>query len=257
MASEWYYTQNGQPAKAPVTAAQLKQLATSGQLQPTDLVWQEGMPNWVPATSIKGLFSAPGVSPAVTDKPANKTSKSRSGVIEAAPAPAGGGLMEMHPLLVLLLTVCTAGLFGLVYTFKVCFEYSALAAKRQIDSAGRPLGRARHPIWVLMLAYLTLGYYFYYWVYAVMRECSDYTGRKDFNPRTELSLMLIFPPYAIYMAVFRLPDMIRRAQAQANIPESATVGATLIFLNPCMACGLPFLGMMYQDALNQIWFSAP
>jgi hypothetical protein len=257
MASEWYYTQNGQPAKAPVSATQLKQMAASGQLQPTDLVWQDGMPNWVPASSIKGLFPAPAPVPAITDRAATKPIKPRSGPIEAAPASSSSGLMEMHPLLVLLLTICTAGVFGLIYTFKVCFEFSALSAKRQIDSAGRPLGRARHPIWVLLLAYLTFGYYFSYWVYAVMRECSAYTGRKDFNPRTEFSLMLIFPPYAIYVAVFRLPDMIHRAQAQANIPESAAIGTTLIFLNPCMACGLPFLGMMYQDALNQVWFSAP
>jgi hypothetical protein len=165
--------------------------------------------------------------------------------------------MNLHPVLVLLLSVCTAGIFGLVYSFKVCHEYSARAAKRQADGAGRPLGRARHPLWVLLLAYLTAGYYFYYWVYAVMRECSAYTGRQDFNARTELTLMLLVPLYAVYVSVFRLPDMIRRTQTLAGIPEPTAIAHTHVFLNPCMCCGLPLLGMMYQDALNQVWFTAP
>jgi hypothetical protein len=165
--------------------------------------------------------------------------------------------MNLHPLLVLLLTICTFGIFGLFYSFKVCLDYSALAGKRQADGAGRPLGRARHPLWVLLWAYLTAGYYFYYWVYAVMRECSAYTGRQDFNPRAELSLMLLFPPYAVYVAVFRLPDLIRRTQTLAGVPESTAIAHSYVFLNPCLCCGLPFLGMLYQDALNTVWFTAP
>jgi hypothetical protein len=214
------------------------------------------MANWVTAGTIKDLFppsrittaekGATGEPPAPKppDKPAEK-------------AAAGAGLADLHPLLVLLLSIVSLGLFGLYYSFKVCLDYSALAARRA-DGAGRPLGRARHPMWVLLLAYLTGGYYFYYWVYAVMRECGAYAGRQDFNPRTELSLMLLFPPYAVYVAVFRLPDMIRRTQSLAGIPESAAVGHAHVFLlNPCLCCGLPLLGMVYQDALNQVWFTAP
>jgi hypothetical protein len=262
MANEWFYTQNGQQAPAPVSAAELKRLATVGQLLPTDMVWREGMANWVPASSIKDLFAPSRITtePAPVEKNVTPRALARPARDEPAAKPKsaeGGGLMNLHPLLVLLLTICTFGLFGLFYSFKVCLDYSALGARRQADGAGRPLGRARHPLWVLMLAYLTLGYYFYYWVYAVMRECSAYTGRKDFNPRTEFSLMLLFPLYAIYVAVFRLPDLIARTQRLAGVPESSAIAHTHVFLNPCMVCGLPFLGMLYQDALNQVWFTAP
>lgn len=56
MGKEWHYNQNGQHY-GPVSAAELKQMAASGTLRPTDPVWKEGMAKWVPARSIKGLFS--------------------------------------------------------------------------------------------------------------------------------------------------------------------------------------------------------
>jgi hypothetical protein len=53
----WYYASGGQQ-RGPVKTAQLKQLATSGELKPEDLVWCDGMPNWAPAGSVKGLLPA-------------------------------------------------------------------------------------------------------------------------------------------------------------------------------------------------------
>ena len=58
MENQWYYTKNNQQ-QGPVSPEQLKQLAASGQLQPSDLVWKEGMGQWVEGRKIKGLFSAP------------------------------------------------------------------------------------------------------------------------------------------------------------------------------------------------------
>jgi hypothetical protein len=55
MADEWYYTNQGQQM-GPVTTSQLKELAATQRLQPTDLVWREGLPKWVPASTAKGLF---------------------------------------------------------------------------------------------------------------------------------------------------------------------------------------------------------
>ncbi|GAB4151115.1 MAG: hypothetical protein Tsb009_26360 [Planctomycetaceae bacterium] len=55
MATEWYYAQNGQQ-HGPVTPKDLRNLAVSGTLQPGDLVWKEGMADWVPASQIKGLL---------------------------------------------------------------------------------------------------------------------------------------------------------------------------------------------------------
>jgi len=59
---EWYYSKDGEK-QGPVTSKQLKELAASGQLQPTDSVWKEGMKEWAEAKAVKGLFAA--------DKPAD------------------------------------------------------------------------------------------------------------------------------------------------------------------------------------------
>lgn len=54
MAQEWYYAQGDQKI-GPVSVKELKQAATDGTLQPTDLVWTEGMKEWKEARSVKGL----------------------------------------------------------------------------------------------------------------------------------------------------------------------------------------------------------
>ena len=58
---EWFYTVDGKTKYGPVSSAQLKGLANSAHLQPTDLVWKEGMAQWVPAGKLKGLFSSSAV----------------------------------------------------------------------------------------------------------------------------------------------------------------------------------------------------
>ncbi len=55
MGRAWYYTRDGQKL-GPVSSTELKQLAASGNLQPTDNVWNDQMDKWVAARSIKNLF---------------------------------------------------------------------------------------------------------------------------------------------------------------------------------------------------------
>jgi len=54
-AMQWYYAK-GDRQLGPVGTAELKQLAASGSLEPQDLIWREGMDDWVPAENVKGLF---------------------------------------------------------------------------------------------------------------------------------------------------------------------------------------------------------
>ena len=54
--SHWYYTRDSKTSRGPVTSAELKSLAMSGQVVPTDLVWKQGASKWVAARKVKGLF---------------------------------------------------------------------------------------------------------------------------------------------------------------------------------------------------------
>lgn len=55
----WYYAQGGTKF-GPIVAQELNALASAGKLRPADLVWRDGMPEWVSASKVKGLFPAPG-----------------------------------------------------------------------------------------------------------------------------------------------------------------------------------------------------
>lgn len=57
MANRWFFTKDGKQRHGPFSDTQLRQLVTSGKLSPSDMLWQEGSTQWVPANSIDGLFS--------------------------------------------------------------------------------------------------------------------------------------------------------------------------------------------------------
>jgi hypothetical protein len=57
MGFKWFYEREGQASAGPFSFAELKALARTGQLQPTDMVWNEGMAQRVPARDILGLFA--------------------------------------------------------------------------------------------------------------------------------------------------------------------------------------------------------
>jgi hypothetical protein len=65
MAAEWFYTTNKQQM-GPVSWDELQQLASSGLLKPSDLVWSEGMAEWVKAVRQNGLFPDSAAPTAVT-----------------------------------------------------------------------------------------------------------------------------------------------------------------------------------------------
>ena len=57
--ASWYYAHNNVQS-GPVTFERLTAMAQAGAVHGEDLVWTEGMGDWMPAQSVRGLFSAPG-----------------------------------------------------------------------------------------------------------------------------------------------------------------------------------------------------
>jgi hypothetical protein len=53
----WWYVVGGS-RRGPLSAAGLKRLAEAGRLRPDDLVWRPGLPEWVAADKVRGLFEA-------------------------------------------------------------------------------------------------------------------------------------------------------------------------------------------------------
>ena len=77
-AIEWYYAR-GNKQTGPVTAVELKRLATVGELHPDDLVWREGLTEWAPARTVRGLFkdeAKPGTAEEISSQPVVPLAKS-------------------------------------------------------------------------------------------------------------------------------------------------------------------------------------
>lgn len=51
MATQWYIVQDGD-RRGPYSGAELQALADDGKLRPRDMVWCDGMPDWVPAKNV-------------------------------------------------------------------------------------------------------------------------------------------------------------------------------------------------------------
>lgn len=68
MPSEWFYAVDGSK-HGPVSSKELTDLARSGKLPPTALVWKEGMDGWKPAGKVKGLFPAAATAPSPPTTP--------------------------------------------------------------------------------------------------------------------------------------------------------------------------------------------
>jgi len=68
----WHYERQGESC-GPVSFDELRRLAVSGLIQPDSLVWKAGMPEWLSAAQVEGLFSSAGsplLSPPQTTPPA-------------------------------------------------------------------------------------------------------------------------------------------------------------------------------------------
>ena len=54
MARQWFYAKQGKLV-GPVTMEHLRKAVAAGELQATDFVWTEGMPQWTPAGQVREL----------------------------------------------------------------------------------------------------------------------------------------------------------------------------------------------------------
>ena len=55
---QWYFSKGDDHQQGPVSVQELNRLAESGELKSDDLIWKEGMDEWLPASRMKGLTFA-------------------------------------------------------------------------------------------------------------------------------------------------------------------------------------------------------
>ena len=82
----WYFAQ-GEAEQGPLTESQIRSMASTGTLRRDDLVWREGMKQWVPAREVPDLFQA---APAAA-------SPSDNGSTEDAPIPTTAARQPAQP----------------------------------------------------------------------------------------------------------------------------------------------------------------
>ena len=82
----WYYAR-GESEQGPISSAQIKALAATGALRRDDLVWKEGMDNWLPASDVDELFPNSKKKTKETTKEDSKSTKENG---KPTPRPAVG-----------------------------------------------------------------------------------------------------------------------------------------------------------------------
>jgi len=53
---EWFISRDRKSNLGPYSWEKLRELATHGEISPTDMVWKSGMENWVVASEVQGIF---------------------------------------------------------------------------------------------------------------------------------------------------------------------------------------------------------
>ena len=149
----WYFAKNNKQ-QGPVTGSDLKKMVLSGEVAGTDLVWRDGMKDWVPASEVSNFEASVSGQAAVPQFPA-------TGQLSQAYPPGVHGQVVGPPRtnssaivsLVCGITGMTGCICGLTVIASIVAVIMGHVARREIrESAGAQLGDG------MALAGLIMGY---------------------------------------------------------------------------------------------------
>jgi hypothetical protein len=110
MNAMYHVGRNGQQT-GPFSIEQLKAMAAGGELNPTDLVWKEGMSGWEPASTLPGVFTSAATSTPMSSMP---VASATPPLVQASVLPPGGGQMPPNYLaFAIITTLCCCLPFGI------------------------------------------------------------------------------------------------------------------------------------------------
>lgn len=146
---DWYYAKNGE-RQGPISEASLRSMLVTGEIAQTDLVWREGMPDWLPAGEVMGHSGEDSVT-------SNRPAQQPPGGSQIPQAGIGGTGMsggtipdEQIPTYLvqsILVTICCCwpfGIPGIVYASKV----EGLVARGDIRGAMEASRKAKTWTWI-------------------------------------------------------------------------------------------------------------
>ncbi len=123
----WYYATNGSQ-KGPVPLEELKSRIARGEVSPTDLAWREGMPDWMPVSTIPELKAEEPAPTAAADVPPPASGPLSSPAPEpyrtpahSGPAPSGVPLAPPSQGMAVASMIC-----GILCLIGCCIWYLAL-----------------------------------------------------------------------------------------------------------------------------------
>lgn len=143
---QWYYSKNGTQL-GPVAQGELISKLASGEVSPADLVWKDGMGDWIPASQVAELRTTSAAAP-VSTIPAESPATPYSAPASPYSPPVASGevitnwLWQSIVVAVLCCPVC--GIPGIVYAAKV----DGLKVAGDIEGAKAAAAKAK--MWTLI-----------------------------------------------------------------------------------------------------------
>lgn len=115
---QWYYSKNGNQL-GPISGDEIKAKLASGEIGATDLVWKDGMADWVPASQVGELRSLVPPASQVTPptSPVGSNPSPYSPPVSTPVAPVGPGGLPVAPTCAKATTAMVLGICGLVFAF--------------------------------------------------------------------------------------------------------------------------------------------
>ncbi len=145
---QWHYAKSGVQL-GPVEEAELRAKLDSGELSVSDLVWREGMGDWLPAGKVRELFPIPPLP---------------TGIPKTPPLPGGPDIPNYlwQSIVVTILCCWPFGIPAIIYAAKVD------GLKNRGDIVGAKAASASAKTWCIVAACVSGGAILLWWIIAIL-----------------------------------------------------------------------------------------
>jgi len=161
---QWYYSKNGTQL-GPVAQGELISKLASGEVSPADLVWKDGMGDWIPASQVAELRSTSETAPVSTISPGAPAAPYTTPASPYSPPVAGGEVISnwlWQSIVVAVLCCPVCGIPGIVFAAKVD------GLKLSGDIAGAKAAAAKAKMWTLIGFGVSAAFWVLYIIFAIV-----------------------------------------------------------------------------------------